>query len=146
MTDEYGRPLAEAFSRWLAIRELTIADVQRASRLSPHTITNIRDARGRRPLQSTLEKLAVGIATDKGDKRPGRYHEHIMKEVYGDFLLTAGYGDPSAYSARSLLDLALHYYFRSPAQVRVWTALIDYFHDTDPDLLWALMKPRDPDI
>jgi hypothetical protein len=141
MADGWRRPLADVYAAWSGLRELTVADVQRASRLARHTIENIRDAGGRRPGRRTISRLAGGLATDKAS---GRYHESLMKEIERDLTLAAGYGDPSAAEARSLMDLALYYRFRSPARAHVWATLMECYADVEPERLWALMGPLGP--
>jgi hypothetical protein len=138
MADESGRPLADVYAAWSVIRKLTVADVHRASGLARHTVENIRDARGRHPTRVTLQRLAVGLATDAG---PGRYHEGIMKEVYRDLSLAAGYGEPDAADVRSLMDLALFYRFRSAAKAHVWASLMDRLEEVDAESLRDLFAP-----
>jgi hypothetical protein len=140
MAHETGRPLADAYAAWVVVRGLTVADVQRASDLARHTIENIRNAGGRQPKRATLRQLAVGVATDAG---PGRYHESIMKQAYRDFLVAAGYGGPDVDDARSLMDLALYYRFRSPATAHIWASLMDRLEDLDTETLRALFASLD---
>ncbi|HXJ30609.1 MAG TPA: hypothetical protein VNG35_08220 [Gemmatimonadales bacterium] len=82
-----------------------------------------------------MRRLAVGLATDPG---PGRYHEDIMKRAYRDLSLAAGYGDPSVDDARSLMDLALYYRFRSAATAHVWASLMDRLDAVDAETLREL--------
>jgi hypothetical protein len=142
MAHEPGRPLADAYAAWAAVLGLTVADVQRASGLMRHTIEDIRKARGRQTERVTLRQLAVGVATERG---PGRYHESIMKQAYRDFLAAAGYGDPNVDDARSLMDLALYYRFRSPAKAHIWASLMDRLEALEPETLRVLFAPLGPD-
>jgi hypothetical protein len=137
MTDESSCPLADVYAAWALLRDLTVADVQRASGLARHTIENIRDGGGRQSSRKTLRRLAVGLATDK---RPGRYHEDLMKEIERELLLAGNYGDPAAAEARSLMDLALFYRFRSPAKAHAWAALMERYEDVEPAQLWTLLS------
>jgi len=135
MADESGRPLADVYAAWSMLRDVTIADVQRASGLARHTVENVHHGRGRQPTRETLRRVAIGIATDP---RTGRYHETIMNEAYRDLSIAAGYGEPDAADARSLMDLALYYRFRSAAKAHIWASLMDRLDDLDAETLRAL--------
>lgn len=144
MTDEPGRPLAEAYAAWTALRGVTVAAVQRASGVQRHTIENVRDGGRRHPSQATLRRIAIGII--RATSGSLRYDATAMTECFRDLSLAAGYGDPTAADARSLLDLALYYHFRSPSRARIWAHLIGRYGAVSEERLsevFAALGPGD---
>ncbi|HXJ30397.1 MAG TPA: hypothetical protein VNG35_07140 [Gemmatimonadales bacterium] len=132
------RSLAEAYAAWVDLRDVTIADISRASRLSRHAIENVRDGGRHQVTLRTLERLAFGIV--RGSSGSRRYDEIIMADCYRDLAQAAGYGDPTIDPESSLLYLAMYYQFHSPRLAHRWTAIMERFDAMDPDRAWEALE------
>jgi transcriptional regulator with XRE-family HTH domain len=97
-------------------------EVMAASGLARNTIEQLRRGRTRRPSRETLSALARGLATDP---RTGELDGPKMNEIHRLLDAAAGYADPSADDARSLIELGIYHRLKSLERARHYADLIE---------------------
>jgi transcriptional regulator with XRE-family HTH domain len=122
MTAHTGRRLADLVNALLRRERLRIIDVMRASGLARNTIESIRDGSTKQPEPETLSQLAKGLATDPFT---GELDDQKMQKLERLLSVAAGYADPTAAEARSLIELGVYYRLRSLARARAYTEMVE---------------------
>jgi hypothetical protein len=139
MTAHTGRRLAD-LTEALRVRErVRPMDLVRASGLAWNTIKYIRQGRTAQPGRETLHALTIGLATDPAT---GELDDQKMTEIERLLNVAAGYADPTAAEARTLIELGVYYRLNSLARARYYAELIEREADAGGEAERSPGEPR----
>jgi hypothetical protein len=122
MTAHTARRLADLVNALMRRERVRPMDLVAASGLAWNTIKYIRQARTAQPGRETLHALASGLATDPAT---GELDDQKMTEIERLLNVAAGYADPTASEARTLIELGVYYRLGSLARARYYAELIE---------------------
>jgi transcriptional regulator with XRE-family HTH domain len=123
MANERPGRLAEALRALMARHGVGLAHVARYGGLTPNVIRYIRDGATKHPLETTLAKIARGIATSK--EPPHTPDPQDEAEALRDLRAAGGYTTLDEIEADTLLELGLWALLRRERPVRAWVAFIE---------------------
>lgn len=125
-------PLAEALAASMRERDVKIGHVIKHSGLVRNTIMCILTGQTMQPKATTLTRVAVAIATNDYTREVDRT---LMRQIERKLSVAAGYSDPDAREASSLLEMALTYVLASRERARAWASVIIAMRKLSPDVV-----------
>lgn len=135
MADRQELALAAALASSMRDHHVTETHVRTYSGLALNTIRYILSGKTKRPNPRTLMLIARAIATDAYTREVD--HE-MMAEIERTLAIGAGYADPTALEARSLLERSLFYVLASREGARAWVEVITRLAALPPDAVRRL--------
>jgi transcriptional regulator with XRE-family HTH domain len=135
MTYNAAQRLSEVVRALMQRERLTVTDLMRAGGMARNTVEYILKARTQEPERQTIRRLARALATDPRT----REMDGVKMADYESLLhVAAGFADPTADQARTLVELGLYYRLQSLDRARAWDTLIDEQAALDPGQIRAL--------
>jgi transcriptional regulator with XRE-family HTH domain len=122
MDDGQEASLAAALAASMSHPIVTISHVMEYSGLSRNAVANILSGQTKRPKPRTLTLIAAAIATDAFTRERDRERAALIER---NLMMAAGYADPTAQQARSLLEMNLYYLLASSERARAWSEVIE---------------------
>lgn len=135
MTDDQEPSLAATLAALLRDHDKSVSHVMRYSGLTRNTIVYILSGKTRHPTMHTLSAIAAAIATDAYTRERDRQK---MTEIERLLAVGAGYADPTAQEARTMLELSLYYVLASRERARAWAEVIALLATLPPDAVRRL--------
>jgi len=135
MADDQEPVLAATLAAIMRSESVSITHITRHSGLAHNVIAYILSGKTRHPKPRTLTLIAEAVATDDYTRERDRQK---MREIERKLAVGAGYADPSASEARSLLEMSLYYVLASGERARAWTEVIAALRELPPERVRAL--------
>lgn len=137
MADEHEAPLAATLAAIMRSEHVTITHVTGHSGLAHNVVKYILSGKTRQPTPRTLALIAGAVATD--DYTGERDHEKA-RELERMLSVAAGYADPTAREARTMLERLLYYVLASREKARAWAEVIVALRDAAPEVVRTLPR------